>query len=226
MPSSRSSDKISLPWMIGIGLALFTAGGSTAWFAVHHLSSSQKTSENPIEALTPAPISQSPIVEPVSPNPVKTSPTATPAAIPIRETRQVYWLKVTDTGNQLVSKEITVQKADSREEELTAVLKILLAGPSNPQDMTTIPSGTKLLDLKVDKTGIKVNLSREFGNDDGPDMLIGRLAQIIYTTTTEDPNAKVWIQVEGKPLELLGEGHGIEVAQPMTRKFFEENYQL
>ncbi len=92
--------------------------------------------------------------------------------------------------------------------------------------MTTIPPGTKLLDLKVDKTGIKINLSREFGNDDGPDMLIGRLAQIIYTTTTGDPNAKVWIQVEGKPLELLGEGHGIEVAQPMTRKFFEENYQL
>ncbi|MFN7338424.1 MAG: spore germination protein, partial [bacterium] len=35
MPSSRSSDKISLPWIIGIGLALFTAGGATAWFAVH-----------------------------------------------------------------------------------------------------------------------------------------------------------------------------------------------
>jgi len=202
MPSSRSSDKISLPWIIGIGLALFTAGGATAWFAVHHLSSSQKTSENPIESPSQVPISQSPIVEPVSPGPVKTSPTATPAAIPVRETRQVYWLKVTDTGNQLVSQE------------------------SNPQDMTTIPPGTKLLDLKVDKTGIKINLSREFGNDDGPDMLIGRLAQIIYTTTAEDPNAKVWIQVEGKPLELLGEGHGLEVAQPMTRKFFEENYQL
>lgn len=226
MPSSRSSDKISLPWIIGIGLALFTAGGAAAWFAVHHLSSPQKTSENPIESPTPAPISQSPIVKPVSPGLVKTSPTATPAAIPVRETRQVYWLKVTDTGNQLVTQEITVQKANSDDRELTAVLKILLAGPSNPQDMTTIPPGTKLLDLKVDKTGIKINLSGEFGNDDGPDMLIGRLAQIIYTTTTEDPNAKVWIQVEGKPLELLGEGHGIEVAQPMTRKFFEDNYQL
>jgi spore germination protein GerM len=157
---------------------------------------------------------------------VETSPTATPAAIPVRENRQVYWLKVTDTGNQLVTQEITVQKADSDDRELTAVLKILLAGPSNPPDMTTIPPGTKLLDLKVDKTGIKINLSREFGTDDGPDMLIGRLAQIIYTTTTENPNAKVWIQVEGKPLELLGEGHGIEVAQPMTRKFFEQNYQL
>jgi spore germination protein GerM len=226
MPNSRSSDKIPFGWIIAIGLALFTAGGATAWFAVNHLYSSQKSTETPIESSTPAPISQSPIVEPVSPSPVVASPTATPEVILATEIKQVYWLKVTDSGSQLVTQEITVQKADSRDQELTAVLQTLLTGPSDPDDTTTIPAGTKLLDLKVDKTGITLNLSREFATDDGSDMLIGRLAQIIYTATTSDPQAKVWIQVEGKPLELLGEGHGIEIAQPMTRKFFEENYQL
>jgi spore germination protein GerM len=226
MPNSRSSDKISFGWIVGIGLALFTAGGAAAWWSVNHLSSSQKKTETPIESPTLAPISQSPIVEPISPSPVVASPTATPEVIPATEIKQVYWLKVTDTGSQLVTQEITVQKADSRDQELTAVLQTLLAGPINPNDTTTIPADTKLLGLKVDKTGIKVNLSQEFATDDGSDVLIGRLAQIIYTATSSDPNGKVWIEVEGKPLELLGEGHGIEIAQPMTRKFFEENYQL
>jgi spore germination protein GerM len=224
MPSSRSSDKIPFGWIVAIGLALFSAGGATAWWATHQLS--QKKTETPAESTIPAPISQSPIVEPVSPSPVVENPTSTPDAIPVTETRQVYWLKVTDTDSQLVTQEITVQKADSRDQELTAVFNNLLAGPSNPNDTTTIPAGTKLLGLKTDKTGIKLNLSREFTTDDGSDVLIGRLAQIIYTATSIDPKAKVWIRVEGKPLELLGEGHGIEIAQPMTRKFFEENYQL
>ncbi|MBC6435773.1 spore germination protein, partial [Nostoc sp. HG1] len=42
---------------------------------------------------------------------------------------------------------------------------------------------------------------------------------------TLQPKAKVWIDVEGKPLEILG-GEGLEIERPMTRQSFEENFSL
>jgi spore germination protein GerM len=55
--------------------------------------------------------------------------------------------------------------------------------------------------------------------------MTGRVAQILYTATSLQPTAKVWIDVEGKPLETLG-GEGLELKQPLTRQGFEQNFTL
>lgn len=229
MPPSRSDNSFPLGPVIGVGIALFITGGAAAWFTVSKLASRQAVTPSPSPVESP-PIETAPVIPSPSPS-IEPTPTVvaspSPVAVePTTETRSIYWLKVTDTGSELVPRPIDIQKSADKEKELESLFSSLLAGPIDAGDTTTIPAGTKLLSLKQDKQGIRINLSREFTANEGADSLVGRLAQVLYTATSLDPKASVWIQVEGQPLELLGEGEGLEVAQPMTRSFFEQNYQL
>ncbi len=180
--------------------AALAAGGGLAWWGFQ--------STNPITPTT-------------TPNVVQ-QPTA-PATVQ-STTAKIYLLKDTGRNLELVPTPIEVN-AEQPNAVLVAAFNNLLTTTKDATASSTIPSGTKLRSLKILDDGIHVDLSTEFTTGGGSASMSGRLAQVIYTATTLQPEAKVWLDVEGKPLEILG-GEGLEIERPMTRQSFEENFSL
>ncbi|WP_445241679.1 GerMN domain-containing protein [Microcoleus vaginatus] len=141
------------------------------------------------------------------------------------QTVQVYWVKDASGKFEGVPTKVAVKQADKPDAALQAAFNSLLAGPKDGTVSSEIPNGTKLRGLSVKNDGVYVDLSAEFTSGGGSNSMTGRLGQVIYTATSLQPNTKVWISVEGKPLELLG-GEGLEVAQPSTRQSFDKNFPL
>lgn len=214
---SNKRDRSSFPWGIaaGIAVALAVTGGGLAWFTTQYVKS-------PSPTVTTEPTPSPPVAKP-TPSPTESVIIETPAAT---ETVAVYWLKPSADRTELQPISITIQKSNDQSELLTKAFENLLTTPSNSDYITALPKDTKLLGLKVDDKGVHVNLSQQFTKEDGSSLMIGRLAQVIYTASSLEPNVPVWISVGGKPLEILGEGHGLIVDQPMTRQIFDENYGL
>jgi spore germination protein GerM len=138
---------------------------------------------------------------------------------------QVYWLNNVNNKIEVVPSAITIKDADKPSEILEGAIKSLLIGPADKAFATTIPKGTKLRNVSLEADGVRVDLSKEFTKGGGSASMTGRVAQVLYTATSLDPAAKVWIEVEGKPLEVLG-GEGLELEQPLTRENFKKNFAL
>jgi spore germination protein GerM len=153
------------------------------------------------------------------------SPQFKPAQATGTQTVQVYWVKDAGGKFQGVATKLALKEADRPDTTLQAAFSSLLAGPNDAKVSSEIPQGTKLRSLSVKNEGVYVDLSAEFILGGGSSSMSSRLGQVIYTATSLKPNAKVWISVEGKPLELLG-GEGLEVAQPSTRQTFDKNFPI
>ncbi|HEY9891292.1 MAG TPA: GerMN domain-containing protein [Candidatus Sericytochromatia bacterium] len=180
--------------------ALLTVGGGAGWLAWNHATSTT----------APAPT--------VSASPKLISPLT-------EEKVQVYWLNTVKNKVEVVPSSITVKNTDKPSEIIEAALKSLLMGPTDKGFTTTIPKETKLKAVSLEADGVHVDLSKQFTTGGGSTSMTGRVAQILYTATSLDPTTKVWIHVEGKPLEVLG-GEGLELEQPLTRENFKKNFAL
>jgi len=207
--SSRNDHSFSLVGRLAV--LMLIAGGVTAWFTFNGLNNSQ-TGLKP-ENNTPLTVGPSAGHE-----------TSQTSAILPKETIQVYWVKLTESKTELVPASVTINTSEDQTNQIKAALNQLLAG--DKINSTLIPVETKLLDCKVEKNGIHLNFSKEFNTGGGTASLIGRLAQVIYTATETQNKAKVWLNIEGKPMEILGDGDGLMVEQPMTREKFRQDYQL
>jgi len=200
----QATRRVPLSVIAGVSAAVLAAGGGAAWFAWN--SNNNVSSTNP-----PAPTT--------SPAPSKLAQSGN------EQKAQVYWLNTVNNKIEVVPSAIALNNAGSKDEILKSAFDRLLAGPTDSALTTTIPTGTKLRNLSVEGNDVRVDLSKEFTDGGGSASMTGRVAQVLYTASTLDPKAKVWISVEGKPLEVLG-GEGLMLDQPTTRESFNENFPL
>ena len=94
---------------------------------------------------------------------------------------------------------------------LETALETLLTGPKQGRgNVTSIPAGTRLLNFEVLPRGNYVDLSSEFSQGGGSSSMTTRVAQILYTATSLEPEAGMFLSIEGQPLDetypLGGEG--------------------
>jgi spore germination protein GerM len=205
MKDQQGSNRISSGAIAAVSAVVVAVGGGVAWFTSH--SSNTPTPSNPSER----------IAQP--PQPSTTQPPAN------EKTPNVYWLTPKDKNVALVPQPVKVASVRPNQ-ALEAAFQSLLAGPATEgTGSTTIPKGTKLLGLRSGNGEVHVNLSEDFTSGGGSTSMMGRVGQVVYTATTLNPKAKVYIDVNGKPLDVLG-GEGLELQQPLTRENFQKNYPL
>lgn len=182
---------------------------------------------NAPETTVPTPSPTNTVVTPTPTTVPTTSPTNT-VVTPTPETKnattkaQIYLVEDKNGKLELVARPITVeQKATNEAAILEQSFNRLLT--QTQTDGNAIPQGTKLRSIKVEKDSITVDLSPEFTSGGGTFSMTGRLGQVIYTATSLNPKGKVFLSVDGKPLDILG-GEGLEITQPMTRETFQKDF--
>ncbi|MEM8640439.1 MAG: GerMN domain-containing protein [Cyanobacteria bacterium P01_G01_bin.54] len=157
------------------------------------------------------------------------APNAAPAKNPDAYDRpvEVYWLTDEDNAVELMSIPATeAAKSTAAADQLQNALETLLAGPDTEDDRsTTIPPETALRQIEIKPDGVHVDLSDEFTSGGGSLSMTARVAQVLYTATSANPEGSMWLKVEGEPLKVLG-GEGIILEQPLTREYFETNFDL
>lgn len=203
-------------WVAGISAIVVAVGAGTAWLVADH-----RTAETPNHSDTPSPVqNQAPTTQEPTPQP------KTPAA---EISAKAFYLQDGGSGFTLVPTPVKVAKTATPKEALQQAFSQLLS--SSAPDSTeksffsTIPQATQLRSIRVTEDGVHLDLSEEFEQGGGSVSMMGRLGQVVYTATSFDPQAKVWISVGGEPLKLLG-GEGLEVPQPITREQFNREFAL
>ncbi len=235
MQDQHNPRRIPLSIISAVSAALLIVAGCSERQNSNLSQSSTTTTPAPSASVSPQPVEPSTTL---SPQPAEPSPseqtqpiepsiskTNKPAQTARGETVKVYWVNNVNQKIEVVPSSITLKSAGKPSEILQGAFKTLLAGPADPALATTIPQGTKLRKLSVEPDGVHVDLSKEFTEGGGSTSMTSRVAQVLYTASSLDPAAKVWIAVDGKPLEVLG-GEGLMLDQPVTRASFEQNFDL
>ncbi|BAU14408.1 hypothetical protein LEP3755_49550 [Leptolyngbya sp. NIES-3755] len=199
--------------VVGLSTLVVATGSATAFFTWQNAQKNQPVpvAVEPPQAIPPQ--ASAPTAPSIAQNSIQ--PT-------VEKTAQIYWLKNSDTDLEFVPVAVKVKSADREEALLTTAVNNLLSDTPGKDLSTGIPKGTTLRSLKVKSDSVYVDLSKAFVSGGGSLSMTGRLGQILYTATSLNPSAKVYLSVEGEPLTVLG-GEGLMVDQPLTRSQFEQD---
>lgn len=189
----------------------------------------------PDATATPLP-EPSPTPEPTAAATATADPTATTApqptatATPTPSTAaevvlNVYWVASIDTTPGGSPERIAAGgRVSSTTSPAQAALEALLAGPDALESeigmTSSIPGGTRLLDLAVRDRTATVDLSSEFEEGSGTLAETLRVAQVVFTLTQFDTIDTVAFRIDGEDREFLA-SHGIDVSRPVDRGDFE-----
>jgi spore germination protein GerM len=135
----------------------------------------------------------------------------------------VYWIQ--GNGNMhLIARTIDTPLNHSHQLTLATALDHLLNTPQTDNLRTTIPQKTQLLGLRTERNSVYINLSSEFATGGGSTSMTQRIAQVLYTATSLDREARVYLFINGEPVNEenpLG-GEGLLLPHPLTRQDFDE----
>lgn len=105
-----------------------------------------------------------------------------------------------------------------------AVLQALLAGPTREERTrgvsTLIPSEVRLLGADVADGAARVDLSGEFQEPAGPEEIVLRVAQVVWTLTSLPSVESVSFAIDGDPVAVTADD-GAAVDRRVTREDYE-----
>ncbi len=158
---------------------------------------------------------QSPAESAAPPSPPGASAVPSTSAAPAVTTFAVYFFR----GDRLVPVQRTVPRTVA---VARAALQQLLAGPTPVESAgaagltSTVPSGSRLLDVAIADGTATVDISGQFESGGGSASMFGRLAQVVYTMTQFPSVSGVTFRLDGQPVTVFS-SEGIVLSGPSVR---------
>lgn len=144
------------------------------------------------------------------------TPAPSGSARPKKARCAIWFVKVNNQGNELVS----VERIAPESHEMEYVVQELLSGPKQEESVnglgSEIPLGTILLGIKEESADIELNLSKRFAASGGATSFQTRLDQLIRTVSPVADGKNVYLDIEGQRLTTT-QGDGLEVKQPINK---------
>lgn len=107
----------------------------------------------------------------------------------------------------------------AKDEGIQTAVSLLLKGVTEEEKkqglFSEIPPNTKLYWVKEEKGDLIINLSENFAQGGGTTSVMSRINQLVKTVKIYNPNAPVYLYLNGKKAEYIG-GDGVFLKQPLN----------